>query len=487
MSALREVIASFGIEFDEKKLKAVDKGVEGLIAKLGNLGKVLLGGAAAVGVLEFAKGLSETGAALDDASVRLGIGTDALQQLGFAADQSGSSIEALTVGMLMLQDKVGDALVNASGEGAKSFHKYGIAIKDASGNVKDASQLFEDIAEKIHNTKDAAKQVTMATDLFGKQGRALLPTLKEGNEGLARLRDLFEDLGGGFSKKAVKAAADYDDALSRFRLTITGLKGQIAVVLLPILQRFVDMTSRLVAGIVGILKNGMMLQTILGLIGVALARAAVPLIRLGVAWAVANREMLISLAKWAALALIIEDLVVLFKGGKSVIGEFIDELFGVGTAAKAVEFLKDTWNDVLGAIKDAVAAIRIFNKLKGHKDLDEDDLKAMRRIMGGGDEPAVTHGIAGRSNADNLRMYDQSHGRVAVLPGESEKQAATRQARLVAGGGNSAFIHQENKTAVHIHGADKKNAKDIGEEVDRKLRQRHREAADVLIKKADKK
>ena len=54
----------------------------------------------------------------------------------------------------------------------------------------------------------------------------------------------------------------------------------------------------------------------------------------------------------AAVILIVEDLIVLFNGGESVIGEFIDTLFGLGSAQAVVEQAKRDWESFLGVLSD---------------------------------------------------------------------------------------------------------------------------------------
>src|SRR5688572_3854706 len=117
------------------------------------MGRALIGGTAALGFFTFARHLADTGDALNDASNRLGISSDAIQELTFAASQSGAGVENLTTALLLLNDKVGDALVNSTGEGAKTFQKYKIAIRDVNGQVKTADELFSDVADRIGKAK----------------------------------------------------------------------------------------------------------------------------------------------------------------------------------------------------------------------------------------------------------------------------------------------------------------------------------------------
>jgi hypothetical protein len=506
--ALRELIAQFGIEVDDKQLRHADSKVEEFVGKLQTLGRVLVGGAAAVGFFEFAKGLSETGDQLDKASIRLGMGTDALQEFGFAAGQSGAGIENFTMGLLMLEDKVGDAMVNASGEGAKAFKKYGIDIHAAGGRVKDATELFEEAADKIADTKDAAKQVTIAMDLFGKQGRTLLPLLKEGKDGIAELRDEFRKLGGGFSKEAVKASRDFDDALGRLGVVVQSVKGKIAQFLLPVLQRGVDWLTKTGASLFQMAKNSNLLQVALGALGGVLAFFAV---RAALAFA----PVILGAAAVAALVIAIDDFVTMLQGGESLLGDFIDRLFGKDAHVEVVNKIKDLWTgikDVMGelgrelkvvwdlykkildlgsraggAVGDAAGRVRnavveaTTDTSKGRGGLSysqkvafENAQKVLEaQVTGGtpnleipkgeGDRASYMGGLQPYINAIQSGQYPQFQPR-AVGPAQ-------------------ATVNQQN--VIHVHGVTDPEA--VGKAVDERLSQHADQAADTLHKTSETK
>jgi hypothetical protein len=359
MSALRELIAAFGIDVDDKKLEAADKKLDGFIGKLEHVGTMLVGGTVAIGLFEFAKGLAETADVLDKSSIRLGVSTDAIQELGYAAKQSGSGVEDLTTALLQLQDKAGDALQNKTGENAKAFKKLGIDVRDASGEVKSADQLLLESADIIAGLKTDAERTTVAMNLFGKQGRQLLPFLKGGSKGIAEMREEFQALGGGFSKEAIKASLGFGDALTRVGIVIQSMKGRIAIVLLPILQRAVEFVTKVGAGFLRFAKDGALVESTLAAIGAVLAGFAVKA-------AIAFAPFILGAAKIALIVGLIEDLIVLFTGGKSAIGFFIDELFGVGASVKFVEAMKAAWDGVVAAIKAALPIITAFIEKTGH-------------------------------------------------------------------------------------------------------------------------
>jgi hypothetical protein len=414
--ALKEVAAVFGIKVDDEQLKRADKGISNFIDKLGEVGRALVGGVAAIGFFHFVKSLADTGDALNDASNRLGVGTDALQELSYAASQSGAGLENLTTGLLILNDKVGDALVNATGEGAKAFQKYGIAIKGAGGEVKASDELFSDIADRIGRAKTAQEQLTIAVDFFGKQGRTLLPLLKEGGAGLEAMRKRARGLGEGFSKEAVVASDAFNDSLADMGRVIQTVRGRIAVALLPLLKRFVDGLVAISARLLDFAKNSALVEGVLlaisGILVAKLIPSFVSLIR-------TLAPLAVPLAVFVGIALAIDEIITLMRGGKTVIGDFLDKLYGEGTAKNFPWDVRNVLKETIEYFERLiVAAQAAFKVMRGEK-LTANDIKTFGQLV----QPFVGDNAVRSSTdqeAQRVRIREQAAraGQTVRFPGD---------------------------------------------------------------------
>src|SRR5574343_157879 len=353
MSALRELYAIFGVKVDSSQLDRADTAIDVLWGKLKAFAPALAGGAIGAGLVKFAGHVSDIGDQLDKASIRTGVSTDTLQALAHAADASGSSAETLTNALLQLQDRVGDALTNATGENAKAFGKLGISLRDASGEAKGADELFDDIADRLGKMRSPAEKTTAVMNLFGRAGKDLLPMLGEGREGLEKLRREFVQLGGGFSKQAVKVSRDYNDALGRGRTVVKGFQGAIAERLLPVMTRLVDGVVKASATFLEWVKSSSAIETALGALGIVMAALAVKA-------AIAAAPIIAVVAALGLLFLVVEDLVTLFRGGDSIIGRFMDTLFGAGTSVQWVQDMKAAWEGIVEGIKSSVKWVKDF-------------------------------------------------------------------------------------------------------------------------------
>lgn len=521
--ALREILAHFGVDVDTEELEQANKSIDGFIEKIKSVGTALVGGEFAKQIFEFGAHIAEQGDQLEKASIRLGISTDSLQALGYAAVQSGSDVGTLTFALLTLQDKIGDALINPFGEGEKALKKYGIEIRDSKGKMKDATDVFKSVADKIADTKDESKKAAIAMGVFGRSGRALLPLLKNGSDGLGELTEEFERLGGGIRENAIKASADYVTQMGKLSVVHAGLTGQIGVVLLPVLGRFIDWIIKLERAMIDVTATSSTVQTVLGALGVALTVLAV--------------KSAIAFAPWIAWAallgglfLIIEDIVTMFRGGDSAMGRFIDKIFGKDAHTEAIIAVAGAWKAIGDALKNAGPyikdAIEFLKMAEGNAEkygggLLGDAMFNLEQLRHGRGTGYKGQNGAGENDSDDLinrdkynlatimkdaREYNKlnTRDRAKYVPGEipnefvNNKDAFTAAVVAMAGKINSVggvvsipfvgadgtrVIHQKN--SFHIH--DATDPHKVAKVVDERIKERAAHAAQVLHKKAESK
>lgn len=379
---LRELLAKFGIEVDDKGLKKADKATADITSALSGLAGALGGAALIGGAIAFTQSLIDMGSELDDASNRLGIGADELQAWRFAAGQGGASAEELGSGLKILTKNLADA--SDGGAAAQEFTKLGIKVKNAAGESREATEVIGELADKIKDGKTETDRAGIALKFFGKGGLALLPMLKDGSEGVDALMKRFKELGGGLSKEFVKAADEAGDAQAELKVATLSLKSSIGVVLLPVVTTMVQKITDFVVGIRKATHNSNVFRVLLGAVG---AGAVVTGIKLtaglatkfglvqsaaggasgGILGTVSAFGKLIKAGvgvglKIAILFLILEDLYTLFTGGHSAIGAFIDGIFGVGASAEFVKQCKAAFFELVEIIKAAGPTIQFLAK-----------------------------------------------------------------------------------------------------------------------------
>jgi hypothetical protein len=165
-------------------------------------------------------------------SQQTGVSTEALSQLKFAAELSGTSLEGLTTGLARLSRSASDA-ANGSATAARAFNAIGVSATGADGSLRKTEDLLLDIAEKFAGLEDGAGKAALAQELFGRSGTQLIPFLNQGRDGIEALTQEAERLGLTVDGKAAAAAERFNDNLSRLKAGTQGVVTQVAGRLLP--------------------------------------------------------------------------------------------------------------------------------------------------------------------------------------------------------------------------------------------------------------
>ena len=128
-------------------------------------------------------------------SARLGISAVKLQEWSFAATHAGAAPEDLEDALKDMSEKIAEVAGGDTGDAAQLFSALGISVKDASGKIRPASDIFEEVADAIQRNEDPALRTKMAMVLMGDSGRKLIPMLSGGAQGLDDMAKQARDLG----------------------------------------------------------------------------------------------------------------------------------------------------------------------------------------------------------------------------------------------------------------------------------------------------
>lgn len=341
--ALREVLAKFGFEFDKAKLREVNSQVEQTEGLLKSAVGLLAGATLFHGIKSFVEDLEHTGSALKDLEEQTGLSAQNIQLFEYGAGLAGVKTEEWELATRKLAQSLGGA-----GEGAKqqnaAFAALGVHIKGADGQTRSLNEVLPDIVEGFGKIDDPSKKARLAVDLFGRSGVKLVGFLSEGKDGLDKLRQEFEELGGGFSEETIKAADAYGDNLLRLNVAATSLKSTLGNEILPVLSDIVRFIAKTIGKIREFAK------------GTELAKGT--MIALGVA-GVAGLTALLApfapiIAAVSALSLGLDDLINFLEGNDSLIGDALNKFLGEGGAEKVRTYLNDIGNEVANFFADLI-------------------------------------------------------------------------------------------------------------------------------------
>jgi hypothetical protein len=140
-------------------------------------------------------------------SKRIGITVQEMQKLSHAAQLAGADMGSVEKAMRRMQATVFDA-ANGLSEANRALGALGLSVDELKG--KTPHEQFELIAEALNEVENASDKAAIAQDVFGRAGTALIPML----DNYKAIGDELERVGGIMSGDAVKAAEDFNDALT---------------------------------------------------------------------------------------------------------------------------------------------------------------------------------------------------------------------------------------------------------------------------------
>lgn len=203
--------------------------------------------AAGKAIWDMANDVASAGDEIDKESQKLQISSNLYQELSYACERSGASIDDLKKGVKNITDELGKAQNGTAGAGEK-FEKLGVSLKDANGNLKSTETVLMESIDALAAMDDETARNAAANEIFGKSAAELLPLLNSGSDGIKELMQEADAYGMVMSEDAVKASAAFEDSLTRLQGTFTGLKNSIVSELLPSLTTLMDGFSDMLAG-----------------------------------------------------------------------------------------------------------------------------------------------------------------------------------------------------------------------------------------------
>lgn len=354
MAIVNEIITRFSFVGSLKPQEGFNNNLKSSLKLLGGFA---VGIKAATGLMyQWTSSITESLDPMVQLSRETGVAVGWMQELGYAASQNGSGLEQVMSTTKELTKRMGEFARTGQGPASEALLQLGISARDASGNVKNAEQVLTQLSGKLQRFSR-----TEQADILDKLGidRTLIQLLNQSGEAVDSLRAKARAL-GTITKEQADAAASLNDSNTTLRFGISALKNQIAVGLAPVIQKATEGFIEFLMAHKDLIQNGIkrLAETIVSIGGfinrmtpVILGAAAafgvwkVATIGLGKALALAFSPVTLITGAIVGVALAIDDLIVAFKGGNSVIRDFILDWTGF---------------DITPALKASVAAIKEF-------------------------------------------------------------------------------------------------------------------------------
>lgn len=236
---IRGLASSLGLEVSPALEKFASK-FDGISKEMGNA--IILIGGIVSSLASFTVEAAKTADELLTLSRVTGVSTTELQKFEYASKFLDVSTESLSDALKELTNKMYSAKTGGV-EAQEAFRKLRLSIRDGSGQMKDANELFYQAIDALGKIKNETERDAVAMKLFGESARNLNPLIEAGSEKLRQLGIEAENMGVVMGEESIQKLGKLQDSMDKFKATSEGLKNSLAMVLLPILTRLFEVIS----------------------------------------------------------------------------------------------------------------------------------------------------------------------------------------------------------------------------------------------------
>jgi len=367
--------------------------------------------AAAAGTALFVKSAIDQADAANILAGKLGITTEALTKLQYAAKISDVSQQALEGGLKKLTVTLTAAQDPAS-KAAQYLDALGLSARELI--ALPADQQLGRIGDALNNVENQSQRAAIAQKIFGKAGMDLLPVLAEGTTGIQKLGEEAGRLGVVISGDLAARAGLFNDNLDRLKSAASGAGLAVADQLLDPMNDFtiqlIDLAQQkeTAEGIARFITG----------IGTAVLTTANIIATTGNVFAYLGESLAAAVGGAAVGDLVrLGDQLAQYQSQLDVFQQRVDRGETLGTAdAEQVVYLAQKINDLNG-------------KIKLSEELSAGQVKAQQAVAAAQAAGTATTQAATEENKKHALSAEEI---AAALAGETDAQKAATAAALAA-------------------------------------------------------
>lgn len=352
------------VKMDNTDLDKGLKQAEGKVSSFANrikLGVIAkLGAFTSVGfVMSQVKNLTAVADELGKIADRIGADVPKLQSWATASKLAGGSVEAFYGTAERLGSELQRIAVTGKSRLLPFFESMGVATLDATGKARDVFDVLTDVAGAVEGMDRQTSAGILKRLQLDEGTIGLLQMGKKGMQDLIR----YERELGVFQKEDTVIAANYNDAMERLTRTMN-------MSFLPVMRLFAPVLTEaakaMTSAFAFIQKHSLAFE--IALAGIALVIGALVLPSLWSLFvAIMTNPITWIIAAIVGLILILEDLYVYAKGGKS---QFEDLWKTLGTGEEVMAAIQGAWDFLKAAAQIAWEILKYILKDLGIRVLE---------------------------------------------------------------------------------------------------------------------
>jgi hypothetical protein len=171
---------------------------------------------------------------------KIGVTTQELQKLRFAADLAGVQTRTVDMALQRFTRRLSEA-ANDTGEAKDALKELGITAK--SFQELPLEQQMIKLSDAFEGVDSQSERVRLAFKLFDSEGVAMVNVLQQGSEALREMFNEAESLGMILSTGSVRGVEQANDAFTKLKAIFKGLTDSLTAALAPALTEMADSLS----------------------------------------------------------------------------------------------------------------------------------------------------------------------------------------------------------------------------------------------------
>lgn len=395
--------AEFNVQAEQAKA-ALD-GVSSKAQMVADKTKAL--SSAAAGLLVAIGGAAVKSAAwaddLNTLSKQTGITTEDLQKMQYASDLVDVSVEDIAGSM----SKMRKAMVSTSTDTQAAFARIGVSTRDATGQLRDSSDVFYQVLEGLGRVGNETERDTLAMQIFGRSADQLAGIIDDGGASLKALGDEAANLGLILDQETLDAMNRVNDSIDRLKAQAKGEFAKAGAAALEALTPAIEGIVSALAKVLEFIGNlsPEVIQIITVIAAVVAAISPIATIVAKIAGLLSTLAPLLPVIT-AALTGIAGPIALLVAGGAALVAVIVD-------IAKTIY---DNWDKIKQKLTDARdAVVGIFEKIR---DTAKEKINAVIDFVNKGID-AINSLIQKLNDSAFGRFFGLNIGSIGTLPGLS--------------------------------------------------------------------
>lgn len=357
----------------EQAMKGISKSIQNHKEQFRKAGRAMtMAGAAVVGSLGLlVKGYVKAGDEVHKMSLRTGLSTEALSELKYACEISGTSLATLEKGVKKMASSIGEAKLGLKTY-TDAFKLIGMEVQELDG--LNPEEQFMKMAAGIAAIEGPTQRAYAAQKLLGRAGTELLPLFSAGAEGMEKLRQKAREMGLSISGPAAEGAAKLGDAMTTLKGTLQGAGRQIAEALVPTITALAEKVSDIVTRVKDWIQahpalTGWIVKLVAGAGALMMVLGPIAMVLPGLVQMFGLLKIKLIATKAATLAVAVANKILgtsftVALGPVGLIVAAIAGLIAIGyLVVKNWGKIKDALAGIWRSIKEVV--VKVFNSIKG--------------------------------------------------------------------------------------------------------------------------